>query len=456
MNVITRGMRNAFRNGIRTFSIVIILGLSIGLALTMVVARQAVQSKIASVKGAIGNQVTISPAGARGFEGGGNPLTGAQMATVKALPHVVSVTETLADRLDSTQTNLQSSITAGSLGQRNARFNDGGGAGGSGAATGATFMPPVTVTGTNSTTSTAAQAGGGTTKITSGKAFDPSIDADVALVGTALASKNNLKVGSTFQAYGATFTVDGIYDAGNTFSNSGLLMPLPTVQRLSQQPGDVTNAVAQIDSIANVSGAVSAIQGKLGSAADVVSAQDTSNQALAPLESISTISVISVIGAVIAGAAIILLTMLMIVRERRREIGVLKAIGSSNIKITFQFMTEAITLTLLGAVVGLGLGVAGGNPVTKLLVTTTTATATGGAGGGAGRLGGGGTGGGLGRAGGGLLRAGGASIRNINAVIGWDILLYGLIAALVIAIVGSAIPAWFIAKIRPAEVMRAE
>lgn len=445
MNVITRGVRNAFRNGIRTFSIVIILGLSIGLALTMVVARQAVQAKIASVKGTIGNQVTISPAGARGFQGGGNPLTDAQMATVASVPHVVSLTETLGDRLDSTQTNLQSSITAGSLGRRNAQFGGGGGGGGgAGGGDGGSFTPPVTITGTNSTSSTAAQAGGGTTKITSGKAFDAGVDADVALVGTALASKNSLTTGSTFQAYGTTITVDGIYDAGNSFSNSGLLMPLKTVQRLSQQPGDVTNAVAQIDSITNVSGAVTAIEAKLGSAADVVSAQDSSNQALAPLESISTISVISVIGAVIAGAAIILLTMLMIVRERRREIGVLKAIGSSNIKITFQFITEAITLTLLGAVVGLGLGVAGGNPVTKLLVTTTTAT--GGGGGGMGRFAGGG----------GLLRAGGASIRNINAIIGWDIILYGLVAAIVIAIVGSAIPAWFIAKVRPAEVMRAE
>ena len=460
MNVITRGIRNAFRNGIRTFSIVIILGLSIGLALTMVVARQAVQAKINSVKASIGNEVTISPAGARGFEGGGNPLTDAQMATVAAVPHVVSVTETLGDRLSSTDTNLQSSITAGSLGQRNAQFNGGGdggggqgfGGGGGGGASATTFTPPVTVTGTNTLTGTSVLPGGGTLKLTSGKTFNPSVDADVAIVGSDLATKNNLKVGSTFQAYGATFTVVGIYDAGNTFSNSGLLMPLPTVQRLSGQPDDVTGATAQIDSITNVNGAVTAIEGKLGSAADVVSAQDTSNQALAPLESISTISVISVIGAVIAGAAIILLTMLMIVRERRREIGVLKAIGSSNVKVTLQFITESITFTLLGAVVGLVLGVVGGNPVTKLLVTTSSSTTT--AGGAGGRFGGGG--GGFGRGAGAAFRAGGASIRTINAVVGWDIILYGLVAAILIAIIGSAIPAWFIAKVRPAEVMRAE
>ena len=75
MNPVSRGIRNAFRNSIRTFSIVIILGLSVGLALSMLVARQAVQEKINTVKTSIGNTVSIAPAGVQGFQGGGEPLT---------------------------------------------------------------------------------------------------------------------------------------------------------------------------------------------------------------------------------------------------------------------------------------------------------------------------------------------------------------------------------------------
>ena len=74
MNVISRGIRNAFRNIVRTFSIVIILGLSIGLSLTMLIAHQAVGDKIKSVESSVGNTVSISPAGVRGFQGGGNAL----------------------------------------------------------------------------------------------------------------------------------------------------------------------------------------------------------------------------------------------------------------------------------------------------------------------------------------------------------------------------------------------
>ena len=60
--------------------------------------------------------------------------------------------------------------------------------------------------------------------------------------------------------------------------------------------------------------------------------------------------------------------MVMIVRERRREIGILKAIGGSNTRIVLQFMVEAVTLTCIGAVIGLAIGVIAGNPVTSSLV----------------------------------------------------------------------------------------
>ncbi|HZL08025.1 MAG TPA: ABC transporter permease, partial [Candidatus Dormibacteraeota bacterium] len=155
MNVVTRGVRNAFRNQIRTFSIVVILGLSIGLSLAMLVAHQAVGQKIADIKGSVGNTVSISPAGVRGFEGGGNPLTDSQLSKVKTLAHVTSVSESLQDRLTSSNSNLQSAIDAGALGKRFAQNSgvsfgggQGGGFAGPGGGTTQTFTPPVTLVGT--------------------------------------------------------------------------------------------------------------------------------------------------------------------------------------------------------------------------------------------------------------------------------------------------------------------
>lgn len=450
MNFISRGIRNAFRNTIRTVSIVLILGLSIGLAIIMVLARQAVQAKIDSVKSSIGNIVTISPAGARGTEGGGEPLTNDQISQVKALPNVSNVTVSLTDRLATTDTNLQSAVDAGSLGQRQNRGNFGSRQGGN-------FTPPIIVVGTNNPSSLQS-FGGGTVTISTGQSFDGNSNDNVAVIGQGVASKNNLSVGSTFQAYGSNITVSGIFSSGNRFSDNLVVMPLATVQRLSGQSNAVTSAIVQVDSISNLQSSVLAIQSKLGSAADVVSQQDTSAQALVPLESIKNISLIVLVGAVIAGAVIIFLTMLMIVRERRREIGVTKAIGATNSKIIAQFIVEAVTLTMIAMIVGLGIGIVGSTPVTNTLVASSSTTATqdqpgNGPNPPAGvQMGRGGFAGGIRGAG----QSANSALSNIKVAVGWNVLLYAVIAAMCIAILGSAVPAWLIARVRPAEVMRSE
>lgn len=469
MNVFSRGVRNTFRNGVRTVSIVLILGLSIGLALSMLLARQAVNTKIQSVKSSIGTTVSISPAGVRGFEGGGEPLTTDELTKVKAVAHVTTVSGTLSDRLTTDNTSLQSAIDAGSLGRRfnsESGSSDSAGVGGMAAPGGSTdgsgdgqtrsFTPPVTVTGTEDSTNVG-EIGAVTLK--SGSQIDAKGSANEALIGAALATKNNLSVGSTFTAYGATITVKGIIDdTGNTFAGNQVVMPLKTLQTLSSQAGDVTAATVTVDSIDNVDSAVSAMKTALGSAADVTSAKDTAESAMAPLESIKGVSLFALIAAGAAGAAIILLNMVMIVRERRREIGVLKAIGASNGTITLQFVVEAMTFTVLAAVIGIVIGVVAANPITDTLVNnaqnSASATTTTGAG-----MGGRGMGGGFGQRalrGAGSVGQGLRNLSNVNAIIDWHILVYGLLAALLIAAVGSAVATWFITKVRPAEAIRAE
>lgn len=466
MNPISRGVRNAFRNSVRTVSIAVILGLSIGLCLTMLIAKKAVDTKIISVKSSIGNTISVTPAGFRGFSGGGTALTQSAISKLTSLNHVSAVSEGVTEQLrdtdttgrdgstESANTSLSSAVDPGSLGQR---F---GGQSPSGSSDTAptppaglgdgSFSIPVNAYGQSDTT----ELNGTHITIKSGSTISGATDKDVALVGSTLATKNNLSVGSTFTANGEVITVAGIFDSGTTFSNNSVIFSLPTLQRLSSQTDQITEATITVDSISNIDSVTNKVKSTLGSSADVTSSKSTAESAIEPLNSVKTIAAFSLVGAIVAGAIIILLTMVMVVRERKREIGVAKAIGGSNIRIIGEFMIESLTLALLGAAVGLVIGVVGAQPVTKMLVTNSQTSNRSSSqftpGSGQRPLGMGGPGRGF---------ANNAAVRgltNIKAQVGFATLLEGFGAAVLISAIGSALASSMISRIRPSNVMRAE
>ena len=466
MNPISRGIRNAFRNGMRSVAVVLILSLSIGLGLTMLVANKAVANKIASVKSSIGTTVSISPAGFSPGSQANNALSSSDLNKVKSLAHITGVAETLSDRLSTTgsgqsnfgpmrssSSNATTSLTSPTKlngGAERHVFVNGGG----NLPTG--FSLPISFLGT----SDPSQIDSTSIQVTSGKAISGSSDANEALVSSSMAGKNSLKVGSTFTAYDKKLTVAGIFKSSNQGASDTVVLSLPTEQNLSGQSGTVTSAVATVDSLDNLSSATASIKNVLGSDADVISSEEQANNTVKPLNSVKTVSFFSLIGAVVAGAVIILLVMMILVRERKREIGVVKAIGSSNRRIISEFTVEALTITLAGAVIGLIIGVVAGQPVTNALVDSSTSSSSTNVRGPGGRTfqppAGDGARPGGGEGFGGRLRNTGTvkGLDNINAEIGWGILLDGLGVAVLIAIIGSALAAGVISKVRPSEILR--
>jgi ABC-type antimicrobial peptide transport system permease subunit len=104
-----------------------------------------------------------------------------------------------------------------------------------------------------------------------------------------------------------------------------------------------------------------------------------------------------------------------------------------------QFTTEAVTFTLLGLAVGLVIGIIAASPVTSSLVSHSGVSQDTGA---RGTFG----------AGSPVL----TRLTDINAHVGWPVMLEGLATAVLVAVLASAAAAWMISRIRPAAVLRSE
>jgi putative ABC transport system permease protein len=433
-------------------AVVLILSVTFALALAMFISERAASRTVQNVSSNLDTTISVVPAGSFGFGGGGNPLTAADVTKIRDTAHVTAVSATVTDRLSNENasssgfgggtggtTSLTSPISPGTLGHR---FGSGGN--GSGFTPPAGFTLPVTVVGTT-TPLNPASLNATTVKLTKGAVIDGTSSLLSADVGSTLATKNSLTVGSTFTAYGKTITVVGIFTTNTAFADAQFVLPLATEQHLSGISG-VTSVTVKVDSLAHVQSTATALRTALGSSVADVNTGTGTTSASSDLSNIRTIAIYGLVGAVVASAAILLLVMLMIVRERRREIGILKAFGSSNRGIVSMFVSEAFTVTVLAGIVGTLLGIALSNPILHLLRNSSTgSTQPGNAFG---------SGGFSGRAHLGGFGFGGNALNNLHTVVGVSSIVVALVIVLGIALIGSAAPAYAIAKVRPAEVMR--
>jgi len=458
-----------------------VLAVAIGLALAMLVANQAVGAKVQELNASVGTVLTVNPAGGQGFEGGGEPLTADQAATAAGVPNVSAVVGTSSLRLRNADaaaaqaaaggtgqagpggqtgqggpggqaaatltTSLTAAVDAGTLGNRNQQAN------GTTGSTGTTQQPvrslPITATGIGAEVDTTGKA----LNITQGTGLgDYSAASTGALLGTTLAEKNSLSVGSSFTINDQAYTVTGLFDAGTAFGNNAVYVTLPTAQTLAGTPGELSSMIVTVNSMDNVATAKAALQAALGTdKADVTQGQNLQT-AVSSLDSVKNISFIAFVAALGTAGLIILLIMVMLVRERRREIGVLKAIGAPNRTIGLQFVLEALVLAALGSAVGAAIASFASGGIASALISSNTTTATAGRNFPAGAAGGGSFRGGQGGPFGGASQL----LNSVTATASPGVIAGGIAAVFGVAIIGALVPALLTARIRPIEVLRGE
>ncbi|HUO71822.1 MAG TPA: ABC transporter permease [Solirubrobacteraceae bacterium] len=189
---------------------------------------------------------------------------------------------------------------------------------------------------------------------------------DELLVGVGAANRLHAKPGARIRVSGRAFPVAGIYRSGISLEDGGVVLPLATTQALSGRHHEVSMVAVSIAPgyrELDVEQAVNrAIPGAvaLGDPSEV-SRVDTNSRV------ITKAAIIIAVLALLLGAVIVINTMALVVIERRREFGVLSAIGWTRGHIIRLIVGETMAVSLAGALAGLALGALASDLVVRAL-----------------------------------------------------------------------------------------
>ncbi|MBS3938385.1 MAG: ABC transporter permease [Peptococcaceae bacterium] len=435
MHNLRRGLRNIWRSKVRTVTVTILVALSICLAITMMAISVAVDEQVATMEASVGTAIEIRPAGTVGALGRGEPLSMSILAGLDAVPNVVAVAPTLVY-------------------QHMSRFSLGMGQRPSEAALEEAMRERFAIFGIIPGQELRV-FGGGVSALKEGRTFNEDDDTRlVAIVGATYAEMRSLPVGGTFVLNEETIEVIGIAEAGTRFADQGFFLPLSTAQRILDMEGQLSQVHITVNTLPNVDQAVADLKAMVGDTADVVSQKDALLTRVG--ETMNMVRGTTSTGLWVSlgmGGMVIFFTMMLIIRERQREIGILKALGSGNGDLVLGFAAEALGIAILGAVLGLILFTTAGQELaTRVIMPNVTAESPSGGSGPLGR-------GMMGGMGGQMIQAlqGGqliSQLGSITVLLSLSLVMRTLAAAAVLGMLGGILPALYALRLKPAEVLR--
>jgi putative ABC transport system permease protein len=422
---VSRGVRNIARNPVRLVLVVALLGTSLMLASAMFALNASAQQRLTSARTQIGTGIDIRSAGSFSTVGKPSELSQAQLRQAEQVPGVVSATE--AYQRSYKHTDIKGSIQGGytpANGDAQTAPSNG------------TIEP--FIYGFSPGLAHYQLFGGGLTSIVVGRTLTTQ-DTEAALVSQALANANSWKLGSTFSLEGTRLTIVGLFTSGNQFSDNAILIPIQTARQIYQFTGASTLTVytANADMVPQV---VNELKRALGTAVDVLPQIDQFSASLNALQTAQETIFGALIASLVTSALVIVFAVVLIVRERRQEIGLLKALGASHGQVIGQFAAEILSLALVAALAALaGLLTLGSFLAQKFDVTVPPPEDTGGPIH--------------------LLNPGNplqSAHQTPSVGLTPGTLVVILLLGMGLAVLTSAIPAWYVARIKPAQVLRAE
>ncbi|WP_052446677.1 ATP-binding protein [Candidatus Soleaferrea massiliensis] len=239
----------------------------------------------------------------------------------------------------------------------------------------------------------------GLRKVAEGKPFEKKGE---CLISQKFAKLNNLKVGSkiTFTNYSYTgeepvsqsLTVSGIYEDNTPADNGGMvtsstnrgneiLTSLDTFTGLPLYEKEKSSGMLDIQAIFVLKNPELAekfqqelYEKGLPNYYTVSADAERYNKVVGPVEGISRIVTIFLVVVLVLGSLILILLSTMAIRERKYEVGVLRAMGMKKAKVALGMITEMLVITAACLVIGLGIGAAASQPIADTLLQSQVQT----------------------------------------------------------------------------------
>lgn len=236
----------------------------------------------------------------------------------------------------------------------------------------------------------------GTYTLEEGRHIQPD-DSYAVLISKELADKNGLSVGDDITMYDLdsdsenTFEIVGIFSGTEGMSKDammadGIAANQGYIDRNSYQKIwhettlELGSLDIYVDSAENVQDVLETIQSlpELAGKTFVYSTNTESFDLISnPLSSLRTMVDTAVLVIAVAGGAIVVLLLVLWTRGRKKEAGILLAVGRSKLEIVLQFLTENILLGIPASAASLGLTALLADKVGAYLVSQTASDITG-------------------------------------------------------------------------------
>jgi putative ABC transport system permease protein len=177
------------------------------------------------------------------------------------------------------------------------------------------------------------------------------------ILGRVLAGQLNKHPGDTVQLYAQTFEVVGVFESFSIYENGAAFLLIDELQRQMDRKGQVTGFVIQVTPHGDTP-TIERVQRDIEALDPEVAATPCAAfvHSLKQMQVTRTMALVVSAVAALLGACGMLNTMAMSIFERRREFGILRAIGWRPRRIVTLVLLEASTLAAAGACLGIAVG----------------------------------------------------------------------------------------------------